>query len=158
MTTLPAPWRIFCDGSAVPNPGRMGLGALLVSPDGSAQHTLSEATTFTGCNNEAELRALLTALHLLGTHVVVSATFVHICSDSSVLVAQLGAPRGAPIARLASLYDEARQALQQFQRAEVQWIPRHHNGTADALARAALGLAPKVAIPAGQKIKRRKRR
>ena len=62
MATEPAHWVVHCDGSAVPNPGRMGLGAVLVGPGGATQHTISEATTFTGCNNEAELRALLRAL------------------------------------------------------------------------------------------------
>ena len=62
----PGAWVIHCDGSAWPNPGRMGLGAVLTGPDGTVQHQISEATTFTGCNNEAELRALMQALQWLG--------------------------------------------------------------------------------------------
>ena len=34
---------IYCDGSAKPNPVRMGLGAVMTGPDGS-RHTLSQAT------------------------------------------------------------------------------------------------------------------
>ncbi|MDP1566066.1 MAG: ribonuclease H, partial [Polaromonas sp.] len=49
-------WIIYADGSAVPNPGRMGLGAVLVAPDGT-RHVLSMATDARGCNNEAEARA-----------------------------------------------------------------------------------------------------
>ncbi|TXH34934.1 MAG: reverse transcriptase-like protein, partial [Burkholderiaceae bacterium] len=64
-------------------------------------------------------------------------------SDNSVLVEQLGPKPGPPIARLAPLFDEARQLLKGFGPVDLRWIPRHRNGEADALARQALGLAPK---------------
>ncbi|MBT9510777.1 MAG: ribonuclease HI family protein [Acidovorax sp.] len=159
--TVDAPaWVIHCDGSAWPNPGRMGLGAVLVGPDGTVQHQISEATTFTGCNNEAELRALMRALQWLAQQGVVASTPVQVFSDNSVLVEQLGTQRAAaPIARLAALFDEARQALQRFENVRLQWIPRHRNGAADTLARAALGLAPKAATPPGHhKTHKKKRR
>ena len=150
----PGAWVIHCDGSAWPNPGRMGLGALLMGPDGTVRHQISEATTFTGCNNEAELRALLRALQWLQGEAAASTKAVQVFSDSSVLVEQLAPPPGArtvdPIARLAPLLDEARTVLQRFAQVDLQWVPRHRNGAADALARAALGLAPKAAIPAGR--------
>ncbi|MFN7152327.1 MAG: reverse transcriptase-like protein [Acidovorax sp.] len=156
MAAEPAHWLVYCDGSAVPNPGRMGLGAVLVGPDGSVQHRISEATNFTGCNNEAELLALLRALQWLETQVVATASTVQVVSDSSVLVEQLGAQAVAPIARLAPLFDEARRVLQRFAQVDLQWVPRHRNGAADALARAALGLAPKGALPSGQVIRKRR--
>ena len=158
MATEPAHWVVHCDGSAVPNPGRMGLGAVLVGPGGATQHTISEATTFTGCNNEAELRALMQALQWLEQQqqVVAAATTVQVVSDSRVLVEQLGTLAVAPITRLAPLFDEARSVLQRFAQVDLQWVPRHRNGAADALARAALGLAPKVATPHGRTQKRRR--
>jgi ribonuclease HI len=135
----------------------MGLGAVLVGPDGATQHHISEATTFTGCNNEAELRALLRALQWLEQHVAVAAaTTVQVVSDSSVLVEQLGALQVAPIERLAPLFDEARSVLRQFAHVDLQWVPRHRNGAADALARAALGLAPKAATPPGRRKNKRR--
>lgn len=134
-------WVVHCDGSALPNPGRMGLGALLISPDGS-RHTLSVATHTTGCNNEAELRALIAALQALQQH---GAQSLLVRSDSSILVEQLSGVKPAkPIARLSALFDEARALLQSFEQARLQWIPQHRNGEADALARAALGLPPRV--------------
>lgn len=154
----PGAWVIHCDGSAWPNPGRMGLGAVLTGPDGTTRHQISEATTFTGCNNEAELRALMRALQWLTQQGVATSAPVQVFSDNSVLVEQLGTPSVAPIARLAALFDEARQALQPFQHIHIQWIPRHRNGAADTLARAALGLAPKVTMPNGQTLKKRHRR
>ena len=154
----PGAWVIHCDGSAWPNPGRMGLGAVLTGPDGTVQHQISEATTFTGCNNEAELRALMQALQWLAQQGLAASTPVQVFSDNSVLVEQLGGHPAAPIARLATLFGEARQTLRLFPQAQVQWIPRHRNGAADTLARAALGRAPKAATPQGQTIKKRRRR
>ncbi|MDO9385053.1 MAG: ribonuclease HI family protein [Hyphomicrobiaceae bacterium] len=147
--TAPAPWTIHCDGSAVPNPGRMGLGALLVSPDGS-RHALSVATDLRGCNNEAEARALMLALRDAQAR---GAASLNIYSDSSVLVAQLGPGRAAPILRLADVYAEAKALLGTFAHVSLRWVPRHRNGDADALARAALGLPPKAAL----KIHKRRR-
>ncbi|RZL08302.1 MAG: ribonuclease HI family protein [Rubrivivax sp.] len=155
------PWVIHCDGSAVPNPGRMGLGAVMTAPDGT-RHTLSLATHTTGCNNEAELRALMAALRELPSR---GATTLTVYSDNAIVVEQLGGGAShspamaggapvAPIARLAALFDEARGLLAAFDRATVHWIPRHRNAEADALARAALGLLPKAAA-ASSKRKRR---
>ncbi len=154
----PGAWVIHCDGSAWPNPGRMGLGAVLTGPDGTVQHQISEATTFAGCNNEAELRALMLALRWLAQQGIATPTPVQVFSDNSVLVEQLGDQPTAPIARLAALFDEARSALQAFHNVRLQWIPRHRNGAADTLARAALGLAPKAALPPGHREKKNKRR
>lgn len=96
------PWTIYSDGSAVPNPGRMGLGAVLVAPDGT-RHVLSMATDARGCNNEAEARALMAALRDAQAR---GATALQIYSDSSLLVAQLGVVNVPPVLRLAALYDE----------------------------------------------------
>lgn len=135
-------WVVYCDGSALPNPGRMGLGAVLIEPDG-ARHTLSQATGLKGCNNEAELRALMAALLELRSR---GATSVLVCCDSSILVEQLRDPGAKPITRLAGLFDEARALLQAFDPASLLWIPRHRNGEADELARAALGMPPKPPV------------
>jgi ribonuclease HI len=106
-TPTPAamPWTVHCDGSAMPNPGRMGIGAVITAPDGT-RHTLSQATHTTGCNNEAELLALTLALQDLRER---GATAVRAFSDNSILVEQLGAVQARPIARLAGLFDDARR-------------------------------------------------
>ncbi|ART49984.1 ribonuclease H [Acidovorax carolinensis] len=144
-------WTIYCDGSAMPNPGRMGMGVVLCAPDGT-RHTLAQATHTTGCNNEAELRALLLALGELQAR---GASALRVYSDSSILVEQLGGKGAPPIVRLNDLFDEARTLLQSFAAVSLQWIPRHRNAQADALARAALGCAPKP--PARAFGKRRKK-
>lgn len=144
------PWTIHCDGSAVPNPGRMGLGAVLVAPDG-VRHVLSTAADARGCNNEAEARALMLALRHAQAR---GAAAVQIYSDSSLLVAQLGAGGAPPVQRLAALYEEVAALLATFAHASLHWIPRHRNGEADVLARAALGLTPKALVKFGRKKRR----
>ena len=145
------PWIIHCDGSTLPNPGRMGLGAVLVAPDG-ARHVLSTVADARGCNNEAEARALLLAL---GDAQARGARVLRIYSDSSLLVAQLGVVATPPVLRLAALYAEIAALLATFSYTSLHWIPRHRNGAADALARAALGLAPKDPVKLTKKKKRR---
>ena len=149
-------WVIHCDGSAIPNLGRMGLGATLAGPDGQSHH-ISHTSSLHGCNNEAELRALLAALELAHQ---VGARVIEVFSDSSILVEQLqpapGRQAAAPIARLGALLDAARTQLRLFDNVQLHWVPRHRNRAADALARAALGAPPKPAPwPHGKKRKRK---
>lgn len=130
----------------------MGLGAVLVGPDGR-RLVLSEAAAGRGCNNEAELRAVMAALHRLRQQ---GARAARIYSDNSVLVTQLnGLGDAAPVVRLAALFGEARGLMAGFDCASVNWVPRHRNAEADALARAALGLAPKPARKPGSRVRRR---
>ena len=124
----------------------MGMGAVLTEPDGTG-HTLSLATTSKGCNNEAELRALMAALREVQAR---AAKAILVYCDSSVLVEQLGGLDVKPIARLASLFDEARALLESFDQVSLQWIPRHRNAQADALARAALRKQPKRVVKASK--------
>lgn len=141
------PWLVYCDGSTLPNPGRMGLGAVFTEPNGT-RHTLSLTAPETGCNNEAEVRALMAALHALQGH---GAQSLLIHSDSQVVVEQMSSQTAKPIARLASLFDEARALLNTFDQATVVWIPGHRNSEADALARAALGMTTPRVVKAHKK-------
>lgn len=142
------PWVIYCDGSAVPNPGRMGLGAVVTAPDGSC-HPLSIPAQGRGCNNEAELRALMAAMQYARQQGA-AALLIH--CDNSVVVQQLAGTATEPFLRLASLFEEVRTELRSFESAGLVWIPRHRNQEADALARAAVGLLPKrPKVPAAPK-------
>ena len=146
-----AAWVVHCDGSAMPNPGRMGLGAVLTAPD-SARFELSQDTHLHGCNNEAELRALMAALEALRQH---GATCVQLYCDNSIVVEQLGESPSRPLARLAELFAQARVMLASFEHVSLHWVPRHRNAQADTLARAALGMAPKAA-PSARQAKRKR--
>jgi len=126
-------WTVYIDGSAFPNPGKMCIGGIAYAPDGSAQ-SFSQALAHSGCNNEAEALAAIHALQWLQAQQV-RAVLLH--TDSSILAEQLGLPNPKRIERLAAVYDQARALAAQFGSLRVQWIPRHKNGVADALARAA---------------------
>lgn len=126
-------WTVYIDGSAFPNPGKMCIGGIAHAPDGSA-HRFSQALAETGCNNEAEALAAVHALQWLHAQ---QARVVLLHTDSSILAEQLGRPSPKRIERLAAIYDQARALVPLFDDVRVQWIPRHRNMVADALARAA---------------------
>ncbi len=143
-------WIIHCDGTSLPNPGRIGIGAVLIAPDG-ARHTLSYAIGIYGCNNEAEARALIAALREVRAR---GGASLRIHCDSSILIEQLGTASVPPVVRLAHVFEEARVLLAQFAQVELRWIPRHRNIEADTLARSALGLAAKTHKKPGLKKRR----
>lgn len=147
-------WTLHCDGSAFPNPGTMGLGAVLVAPDGT-RHTLSKPAAGRGCNNEAEARAVMAALHEARR---LGADSVCVHSDSRVVVDQLTGDGGQPIARLDDLFTELRALLATFGASSVKWIPQHRNSEADALARAAAGLSPRPTSKPGKAQERKLKR
>lgn len=125
----------------------MGLGAVLTAPNGS-YHSMSALADGRGCNNEAELRALMAALQEAKQR---GADALVIHCDNSVVVEQLAGTSAEPFLRLASLFDEVRALLRSFPAARLVWIPRHRNREADALARAAVGLMPKSPAPTGKR-------
>lgn len=124
-------WTVYIDGSAQPNPGRMRLGGVVIAPDGSSTE-FSEPVAHTGCNNEAEARAAIYALQWLRSR---RAQQVLLFTDNSILAEQLNQPAPKPIVRLQAVYEQARALAGEFAQLRVQWIPRHKNAQADALAR-----------------------
>jgi len=139
-TDTEACWQAWCDGTARPNPGQIGLGAILKSPDGSTHH-LSQRHATSGCNNEAEARALLATLDLALT---LGAQQLHVRCDSDVVVRLVQDAHSTEAARLAPLFAQLRAHLAKFQTVEVTWLPQHRNLEADQLARAALDLPPRA--------------
>ena len=124
-------WTAYIDGSAKPNPGRMRMGGIIYRPDGSAW-SFSEVIAHVGCNNEAEARAALHTLQWLRSQ---GAQNVQLYTDSSILQEQLAQAHPKPIVRLGTLYAAVRALQSCFDCVQVQWIPRHKNTIADALAR-----------------------
>jgi ribonuclease HI len=136
-------WLIYSDGSALPNPGRMAVGALIIAPSGE-ETRLSQLLPGQGCNNEAELRALTLALQ---TALQLGATRILAHCDSRVVVDELLGRAPRPLARLAEAFAAARSVLAQFSHCELRWLPAHRNTMADALARSAFGLAARRTRP-----------
>jgi ribonuclease HI len=123
------PWRAWFDGSAHPNPGRCGIGALLLGPGGE-QVEIAQAAGY-GNSSEAEYRALVA---LLEAAVAAGAHGLTIYGDSRVVIddVQLAPHRAAP--SLHTLHAAANTLLAQLPGTRLRWIPRHKNTAADALS------------------------
>jgi ribonuclease HI len=125
------PWRGWFDGSAWPNPGRCGIGALLLGPGGE-RLAISQAAGY-GNSSEAEYRALIA---LLSAAVEQGADALTVYGDSKVVIDDVTSTR-AHAASLAPLRAEALALLARLPQATLRWIPRHRNGDADALSQQA---------------------
>jgi ribonuclease HI len=128
-----AAWRGWFDGSAHPNPGQIGIGALLCGPDGQRVEISRRAGH--GNSSEAEYMALTA---LLEAAAEMGATGLAVCGDSQVVVndVNLGAARGAKgleehRARVVSL-------MAKLGDVQLRWVPRHRNGDADRLSQQAI--------------------
>ena len=148
-------WQLWVDGTALPNPGRISLGLVLTAPDGNSEQR-EQLLDRRGCNNEAELRALLAGLAWTREAGIRSLT---IFSDSDFVVRHVRGEQRTQITHLAALIAEAQSALTHIPAHQLNWIPRHKNSQADALARSAQGLSPKLSAPKHQRSQRgRKKR
>jgi ribonuclease HI len=126
-------WRGWFDGSAHPNPGQIGIGALLCGPGGQRVEISRRAGH--GNSSEAEYLALTA---LLEAAVEMGATGLAVCGDSQVVVndVNLGAARGA------KGLDEHRARVVSLMAilggVQLRWVPRHRNGDADRLSQQAI--------------------
>ncbi|MFA4970681.1 MAG: ribonuclease HI family protein, partial [Sulfuritalea sp.] len=129
-------WQAWFDGSALPNPGKIGIGILLLAPDGQRSEE-SRLLTVSGCNNEAELHALCAALEMAAK---AGARRLVLRGDGDVALRYVRGPESTQIARLQGLVADARESLRRFEDVQLVWVPRHRNIDADRLSRQALGL------------------
>nr|WP_315250695.1 ribonuclease HI family protein [uncultured Duganella sp.] len=132
-----AAWRGWFDGSAHPNPGQIGIGALLCGPDG--QHVEISRRAGYGNSSEAEYLALTA---LLEAACEVGASGLAVRGDSQVVVndVNLGAQHGAKgleqhRARVVAL-------MATLGGVDLRWVPRHRNGDADRLSQQAIEHGP----------------
>lgn len=137
----PSVWRAWFDGSAHPNPGRCGIGAVLLGPAG-ARTDISRAAGY-GNSSEAEYLALIAALEAAIQH---GAHGVAVYGDSRVVIDDMNGPLADAAPSLAGYRAKAHALLAQLEGASLRWVPRHKNPEADALsqcaARANLNDAP----------------
>ena len=136
----PLAWHAWFDGSALPNPGRLGIGAILNGPDGSVRH-ISRAAGM-GDSSAAEYRALIAVLEI-AVALRVPRLIVH--GDSQVVIQDLTGQVPVRTGMLASLRQHAELLVQQLASVELVWIPRARNAVADALARSAVSIDVEVA-------------
>jgi ribonuclease HI len=122
------------DGGSRGNPGPAGIGIVVRAGDGTPLVTLGR---FIGraTNNVAEYRALITALQQareLGAKKVV------VRGDSELVVKQMRGEYRVKNADLRTLYDEAKDLIEQFAHATIDHNYRHKNALADKLANLAM--------------------
>ena len=144
-------WQAWFDGAALPNPGKIGVGALVLSPDGD-RFEKSALAGCSGCSNEAELHALCAALEL--AHGAGARRLV-VRGDSDIALRYVAGPDSTEVARLVTLVARARAWLKRFEDVQLIWVPRHRNAETDRFSRQALGLARKPSAPGKRKPRRR---
>src|SRR5471032_520088 len=131
-------WRGWFDGSAHPNPGQIGIGALLCGPDGERVEISRRAGY--GNSGEAEYLALTA---LLEAAVSLGATGLVLHGDSQVVVNDVNLSAQAVAAgRGAKGLEEHRQRVMDLMAplgdVSLRWVPRHRNGDADRLSQQAI--------------------
>lgn len=136
-------WRGWFDGSALPNPGRLGIGGVLAGPSGETVEITAAAGH--GDSSAAEYLALIAVLEAALRE---AADDVVIYGDSRVVIDDLNASEGAGIRSLAHHAARARELIARIGEVRIQWTPRARNVRADALSREALGLARVTAAAA----------
>jgi ribonuclease HI len=129
----PTAWRAWFDGSAKPNPGRCGIGALLSGPDGVRVEVAPPAGH--GNSSEAEYRALIALLETAAAH---GAHELTIHGDSRVVIDDVTGPDLYAAPALAGYRARALALLALLPDVRLRWVPRHKNTGADALSQRAL--------------------
>ena len=130
------PWRAWFDGSAHPNPGRCGIGALLTGPGGE-RIEISQGAGY-GNSSEAEYRALIA---LLDAAVSKGARGLTVYGDSRGVIDDVNGTQGAGAASLAHYRAQALALMARIDGVVLRWLPRHKNVAADALSQRAVALS-----------------
>jgi ribonuclease HI len=131
-------WRGWFDGSAHPNPGQIGIGALLCGPAGERLEISRRAGH--GNSGEAEYLALTA---LLEAAVRLGAKDLVVYGDSRVVVDDVNLGAQAVAAGRGAKGLEAHRArvmdlLAPLGAVSLRWVPRHRNGDADRLSQLAI--------------------
>jgi ribonuclease HI len=125
---------MWVDGGARGNPGPAAVGYRI---EGEGGDVLAEAgeTIGTATNNEAEYRALITALRRAEA---LGAREVEVRSDSELLVRQMTGAYRVKSPHLRALWDEAQRAADAFERVRYVEVRRTENVEADRQVNLAL--------------------
>ena len=127
-------WLAWFDGSAHPNPGRIGIGGLLRSPDGDTFEISSAAGQ--GDSNQAEYLALIAVLEAA---VQIQPEQLVVYGDSQVVINAVMTAGSVGTHDLQRYCEQSRRLLAQLKAVRLTWIPREKNTAADALSQQAIG-------------------
>jgi len=129
----PAAWRAWFDGSAHPNPGRIGIGVLLSGPAGERVEISRRAGL--GSSGDAEYLALIAALEKA---VELGVPELLLYGDSQVVVQDVLLSPQAGAKALEEHRARVGQLMAALAHVHVRWVPRHKNGDADRLSQQAI--------------------
>ena len=131
----PQAWRGWFDGSAHPNPGKLGIGALLLGPNGE-RIEVSQAAGY-GSSSDAEYAALAAVLQAaLGVRPPPVQLLLY--GDSQVVINDVLGTTPAGAKGLETQRATVVALLEQFTEVSLRWLPRHRNGEADRLSQLAI--------------------
>lgn len=128
-------WRGWFDGSAHPNPGRIGIGALLCGPGGERVE-ISRLAGY-GNSSEAEYLALTALLEAAGA---AGARDLLVYGDSQVVINDVNSKQQA--AGLQAHRARVAACMAALGTVRLSWVPRHRNSEADRLSQQAIAGAP----------------
>lgn len=137
VPAAPHVWRAWFDGSAHPNPGKLGLGALLAGPDGQ-RIEISQRAGY-GNSGEAEYLALIALLEA-AVRLQPPALLVH--GDSQVVIDDVNQAQATGAKGLEAHRARVLQLKAQLAQVTLRWVPRHKNGEADRLSQQAIASWP----------------
>lgn len=129
-------WTAWFDGSALPNPGRLGIGGLLAGPQGETVEISAPAGH--GDSSNAEYLALIAVLEAA---LAVRPAKLLVYGDSRVVIDDVLRRNGPGAAALEHHAERARALIDTLGTVELSWIPRLKNARADALSRQAVRAA-----------------
>jgi ribonuclease HI len=125
---------VHVDGGARGNPGPAGIGVVVSDPEGNV---LDRANAYIGesTNNEAEYRALLLGLDRA---LALGAREVEVVNDSELIAHQMTGRYKVKKETLRLLHQQARAAVEGFERWSIRPVRRERNEDADALVNEAI--------------------
>lgn len=122
---------LFFDGACFPNPGTMGIGAVIDAPDGTVLAEISEKLPGQGTNNVAEYTAIIRGMEKAKE---IGVTDLTIRGDSNLVIQQLLGKFRVREPRLRPLLERVTGLAKEFKSIDVKWVPREENKRADALS------------------------
>ena len=127
----------YADGACRRNPGPMGMGGLIINPEGKVIHRRYSAMPW-GTNNQAEYLAAIAVLEQADR---LGVRRLELRMDSELVVRQLTGEYSVKNEGLVPLYRRAAALLRSFERWRCVHISRKDNWPADRLANKALDQA-----------------
>lgn len=129
---------LFTDGSVRSSVERSGIGGWVHCHRKPREvwYSFSEEIPYELAINSIEYQAVIFGLR---ASLALNVDYVHIHTDSSIVVKQLRGEFQVHTAKLLHFRNEAYELLKQFQRWRIVHVPREKNRRADILAGAATG-------------------